>query len=167
VYDEMKRRVDSQGKPAIEQIHFLPVREDFHPKRNQTRQKLATLPESRYHDLASDVFFEICRRYPSQKAIVFTKPKGGKTAKANGAKPALANLPSPPPAVSQKAGTPTSPMAAAGTPTSPSPAQVALANALRQAPEKPLGAGTAAVKASPVGEALSIPQTRPQTYSNI
>lgn len=43
---------------------FLPVREDFHPKRNQARQKLATLPRNRFKDLASDVFFELRRRYP-------------------------------------------------------------------------------------------------------
>jgi hypothetical protein len=43
---------------------FLPVRTDFHPKRNQARQKLATLPKNRFKDLASDVFFELRRRYP-------------------------------------------------------------------------------------------------------
>jgi hypothetical protein len=40
------------------------VREDFHPKRNQARQKLATLPNSRFEDLSSDVYFELVRRYP-------------------------------------------------------------------------------------------------------
>ncbi|KAJ3043364.1 component of the polarisome, partial [Rhizophlyctis rosea] len=44
---------------------FLPVRDDFHPKRNQARQKLATLPSSRFKDLASDVYFEIERRFPN------------------------------------------------------------------------------------------------------
>jgi hypothetical protein len=43
---------------------FLPVREEFHPRRNQARQKLATLPNSRFKDLASDVYHEIRRRYP-------------------------------------------------------------------------------------------------------
>lgn len=43
---------------------FLPVRDDFHPKRNQARQKLATLPKNRFKDLASDVFHELRRRYP-------------------------------------------------------------------------------------------------------
>lgn len=43
---------------------FLAVREDFHPKRNQARQKLATLPKNRFKDLASDVFHELRRRYP-------------------------------------------------------------------------------------------------------
>lgn len=40
------------------------MRDDFHPKRNQARQKLATLPKNRFKDLASDVFFELRRRYP-------------------------------------------------------------------------------------------------------
>lgn len=43
VFDEMKRRqLDAAEVP------FLPVRDDFHPKRNQARQKLATLPSSRF-----------------------------------------------------------------------------------------------------------------------
>lgn len=55
----MNRRVyDSATVP------FLAVREDYHPKRNQARQKLATLQLSRFKDLASDVFFEIERRFP-------------------------------------------------------------------------------------------------------
>lgn len=45
-------------------VPFLPVRDDFHPKRNQARQKLATLPSSRFKDLSSDVYFEIERRFP-------------------------------------------------------------------------------------------------------
>lgn len=43
---------------------FLPLREDFHPRRNQARQKLATLPSTRFKDLASDVYHELKRRYP-------------------------------------------------------------------------------------------------------
>ncbi len=46
-------------------VPFLAVRDDFHQKRNQARQKLATLPVQRYKDLASDVFYEIERRFPS------------------------------------------------------------------------------------------------------
>lgn len=45
-------------------VPFLPVRDDFHPKRNQARQKLATLPKIRFKDLASDVFYELDHRYP-------------------------------------------------------------------------------------------------------
>ena len=45
-------------------VPFLPVRDDFHPKRNQARQKLATLPKTRFKDLSGDVFYELGRRYP-------------------------------------------------------------------------------------------------------
>ncbi|KAI8977322.1 hypothetical protein BDF20DRAFT_559339 [Mycotypha africana] len=40
------------------------MRGDFHPRRNQARQKLATLVETRFKDLASDVYHELRRRYP-------------------------------------------------------------------------------------------------------
>ena len=90
VYDEMGRRVECIGKPAVEQTPFLAVRDDFHPKRNQTRQKLATLPETRYRDLASDVFFELCRRYPAQKNAVFEIPR--KQVKGQGVSDAAAAL---------------------------------------------------------------------------
>jgi hypothetical protein len=58
---------------------FLPVRQDFHPKRNQARQKLATLPKNRFKDLASDVFFELRRRYPEfeEQAIEVRGTRGG------------------------------------------------------------------------------------------
>jgi hypothetical protein len=46
------------------------VRDDFHPKRNQARQKLATLPKNRFKDLASDVFYELKRRYPEFEETV-------------------------------------------------------------------------------------------------
>ncbi|GAA5993547.1 hypothetical protein JCM11641_002865 [Rhodosporidiobolus odoratus] len=66
VYDELTRRLaqeqEDSGRPS--QQPFLPVRAEFHPKRNQARQKLATLALSRFRDLASDVYFELDRRYP-------------------------------------------------------------------------------------------------------
>ncbi|KAK4058010.1 component of the polarisome [Microbotryomycetes sp. JL221] len=63
VYDELVRRLeDAAGRPGEQP--FLSVRNDFHPKRNQARQKLATLPSQRFRDLASDVYFELDRRYP-------------------------------------------------------------------------------------------------------
>lgn len=43
----------------------MAVKEEFHPKRNQARQKLATLPVGRFKDLASDVYSELARRYTS------------------------------------------------------------------------------------------------------
>lgn len=76
VYDELCRRTEAEEKrgstggggnshPGLDdRIPFLPVRNDFHPKRNQARQKLATLPKNRFKDLASDVYYELKRRYP-------------------------------------------------------------------------------------------------------
>ncbi|KAL9937667.1 hypothetical protein V8E36_003212 [Tilletia maclaganii] len=74
VYDELVRRQkalstapngQSPGGPALGLIPpHLEVRPEFHPKRNQARQKLATLPKTRFKDLASDVFFELERRFP-------------------------------------------------------------------------------------------------------
>ncbi|WVQ80325.1 hypothetical protein IAT38_002430 [Cryptococcus sp. DSM 104549] len=64
VYDELMRRLAVDNGDDGNSAPFLPVREDFHPKRNQARQKLATLPKNRFKDLASDVFYELRRRYP-------------------------------------------------------------------------------------------------------
>ncbi|KAF8515365.1 hypothetical protein BU17DRAFT_76861 [Hysterangium stoloniferum] len=64
VYDELMRR--NNNKTGNE-VPFLPLRQDFHPKRNQARQKLATLPKPRFKDLAGDVYFELNRRYPEFK----------------------------------------------------------------------------------------------------
>ncbi|WWD22449.1 hypothetical protein CI109_106940 [Kwoniella shandongensis] len=64
VYDELMRRMAVDNGNPDGNVPFLPVREDFHPKRNQARQKLATLPKNRFKDLASDVFYELRRRYP-------------------------------------------------------------------------------------------------------
>ncbi|QRW12767.1 hypothetical protein RhiLY_11766 [Ceratobasidium sp. AG-Ba] len=66
VYDELMRRNNNEKGGAAE-TPFLPVRDDFHPKRNQARQKLATLPPIRFKDLSSDVFYELGRRYPEFK----------------------------------------------------------------------------------------------------
>ena len=51
-------------------VPFLPVCEHFHPKRNQARQKLATLPLSRFTDLSSDVYYALISRYPEFKEEV-------------------------------------------------------------------------------------------------
>ncbi|EMD33042.1 hypothetical protein CERSUDRAFT_126237 [Gelatoporia subvermispora B] len=64
VYDELVRR---KNNTTDNEVPFLPVRDDFHPKRNQARQKLATLPTGRFKDLSSDVYYELARRYPEFK----------------------------------------------------------------------------------------------------
>ncbi|KAK4690744.1 protein SPA2, partial [Lecanoromycetidae sp. Uapishka_2] len=67
VYDELLRRQSSSGQqmngPGQVPPYLLP-KENFHPKRNQARQKLATLPPARFQDLATDVFYELERRFP-------------------------------------------------------------------------------------------------------
>lgn len=67
VYDELQRR-QSAGRPQTSGPNQVPTyllpKENFHPKRNQARQKLATLPAARFRDLATDVFYELERRFP-------------------------------------------------------------------------------------------------------
>lgn len=67
VYDELLRRQSSSGQqrngPGQVSEYLLP-KDNFHPKRNQARQKLATLPPPRFQDLATDVFYELERRFP-------------------------------------------------------------------------------------------------------
>ena len=67
VYDELLRRQSSQGQQMNgpgQVPPYLLARDNFHPKRNQARQKLATLPAARFRDLATDVFYELERRFP-------------------------------------------------------------------------------------------------------
>ena len=67
VYDELLRRQSAGGPQANgpgQVPMFLLPKDNFHPKRNQARQKLATLPPPRFRDLATDVFYELERRFP-------------------------------------------------------------------------------------------------------
>lgn len=68
VYDELLRRQQATpppGRPPRPDIPpFLPPRQDFHEKRNQARQKLASLQHIRFRDLATDVYTELERRFP-------------------------------------------------------------------------------------------------------
>jgi hypothetical protein len=68
VYDELIRRQQAAGGPGRpprpDIPPFLPPRQDFHEKRNQARQKLASLQPPRFRDLATDVFCELERRFP-------------------------------------------------------------------------------------------------------
>ncbi|KAB8304650.1 hypothetical protein EYC80_004020 [Monilinia laxa] len=70
VFDELLRRQQAGRRTPSGQRndpgpppHLLP-KNTFHPKRNQARQKLSTLPPPRFRDLATDVFFELERRFP-------------------------------------------------------------------------------------------------------
>jgi hypothetical protein len=69
VYDESLRREQDRmrggpGAPGNETPKFLLPKTNFHPKRNQARQKLSTLPLERFRQLATDVFYELERRFP-------------------------------------------------------------------------------------------------------
>ncbi|KAF8463139.1 hypothetical protein BDZ91DRAFT_316714 [Kalaharituber pfeilii] len=65
VYDELQRRqMASERRDSGPTPAYLPPKESFHPKRNQARMKLSTLPVPRFRDLAKDVFYELERRYP-------------------------------------------------------------------------------------------------------
>lgn len=70
VYDELKRReqVARRGPnapPETAPPDYLLPEDNFHPKRNQARQKLSSLGPPRFRDLATDVFCELERRYPN------------------------------------------------------------------------------------------------------
>lgn len=49
---------------------FLPAQAGFHSKRNQAREKLATLRPPRFQELTSDVRHELGRRYPACNEVV-------------------------------------------------------------------------------------------------
>ncbi|KAI9680973.1 MAG: component of the polarisome [Trizodia sp. TS-e1964] len=65
VFDELLRRQSAPDPRGHEQVPpYLQPKDTFHPKRNQARQKLSTLPGQRFRELATDVFFELERRFP-------------------------------------------------------------------------------------------------------
>lgn len=69
VYDELLRREDERaaggpGAPGNNIPNHLLPKNNFHFKRNQARQKLSTLPTDRFRQLATDVFYELERRFP-------------------------------------------------------------------------------------------------------
>ena len=51
---------------------FLPAQAGFHPKRNQAREKLATLLPPRFQELTRDVRHELGRRYPACNEVVIS-----------------------------------------------------------------------------------------------
>ncbi|CCD24612.1 Spa2p NDAI_0D02980 [Naumovozyma dairenensis CBS 421] len=68
VSDELQRRIDennttiSSNGSTSKTNSFLAPRSNFHLKRNQARQKLANLSQTRFNDLVDDILFEIKRR---------------------------------------------------------------------------------------------------------
>ncbi|TDL20526.1 hypothetical protein BD410DRAFT_365996 [Rickenella mellea] len=63
VYDELIRKNNNSEN----ELPSLPVRGEFHPKRNEARQKLATHP--RFKDFCNYVFEELRRRVPDLKEV--------------------------------------------------------------------------------------------------
>ncbi|KAL8678318.1 MAG: hypothetical protein Q9186_005308 [Xanthomendoza sp. 1 TL-2023] len=94
VYDELLRRQSAAGQqtngPGQVPSYLLP-RDNFHPKRNQARQKLATLPHPRFRDLATDVFYELERRFPRYLATDI--PRNGSPAASMRAPPSRVGTP--------------------------------------------------------------------------
>ncbi|KAI1334635.1 hypothetical protein F5Y15DRAFT_409579 [Xylariaceae sp. FL0016] len=68
VFDELIRRQMRKPPPNAPPNSgpppYLMPEQNFHPKRNQARQKLSTLGSPRFRDLATDVFCELERRIP-------------------------------------------------------------------------------------------------------
>ncbi|KAI1081854.1 hypothetical protein F5B20DRAFT_35865 [Whalleya microplaca] len=69
VFDELIRRQAYSRRPPnappnVGPPTYLLPEDNFHPKRNQARQKLSTLGPPRFRDLATDVFCELERRIP-------------------------------------------------------------------------------------------------------
>ncbi|PHH88570.1 hypothetical protein CDD83_7364 [Cordyceps sp. RAO-2017] len=67
VFDELVRRQASARAPPNAPNappSFLLPEKNFHPKRNQARQRLSSLGPPRFRDLAADVFHELERRFP-------------------------------------------------------------------------------------------------------
>lgn len=68
VFDELIRRQAAARAPpnAPNPVPtFLLPEKNFHPKRNQARQRLSSLGPPRFRDLAADVFHELERRFPN------------------------------------------------------------------------------------------------------
>lgn len=49
---------------AFRIVPFLPARSEFDMQRNQARQKLATMPASKFEGRCIDIYFELAWRYP-------------------------------------------------------------------------------------------------------
>jgi len=76
VYDELLRRQDQQrsgGAHGWTVPNFLLPKPNYHPKRNQARQKLASLAGQKFGELAMDVHYELERRFPKLATIDYSR----------------------------------------------------------------------------------------------
>lgn len=105
VYDELMRREDERLQRVKDVPRFLLPRTTFHPKRNQARQKLSTLPLDRFRQLATDVYYELERRVPRFAAGDHSRPQstassvsnGGRRPSQGGMRPPMPGYRGPPP----------------------------------------------------------------------
>ena len=100
VYDKLIRREDERLQRVREVPRCLPPKQNFHPKRNQARQKLSTLPIERFRQLATDVYFELERRIPRFANGDLERPRSGASSRApsrGGMRPPPGAIRVPPP----------------------------------------------------------------------
>ena len=93
VFDELIRREDERLQRVQNVPRSLPPKQNFHPKRNQARQKLSTLPIERFRQLATDVFYELERRIPRFAGGDIDRPMSGASSRA----PSRGGMRPPPP----------------------------------------------------------------------
>lgn len=101
VYDELLRREDDRIGRVQNVPASLPPKQNFHPKRNQARQKLSTLPVERFRQLATDVFYELERRIPRFVGTDIDRPSSSASSNRapsrNGIRPPPGGYRGPPP----------------------------------------------------------------------
>ena len=97
VYDELCRREDDRLQRVKEVPRFLLPKPMFHPKRNQARQKLSTLPIERFRQLATDVFYELERRIPRFAGGDIERPPSGSSSAGGPRAPSRGGQRGPPP----------------------------------------------------------------------
>lgn len=76
VYDELLRRQEQQrsgGAHGWTVPNFLLPKPNYHPKRNQARQKLASLAGQKFSELAMDVHYELERRFPKLATMDYSR----------------------------------------------------------------------------------------------
>lgn len=96
VFDELVRREDERLKRVADVPRFLLPKTTFHPKRNQARQKLSTLPLDRFRQLATDVFYELERRIPRFASGEMSRPPSTASSHASGRRPSQGGMRAPP-----------------------------------------------------------------------
>ena len=105
VFDELIRREDERLQRVQNVPRSLPPKQNFHPKRNQARQKLSTLPIERFRQLATDVYYELERRIPRFAGGDIDRPSSGASSRApsrGGMRPPVPAMRPPPGAMGEK-----------------------------------------------------------------